>query len=138
MSIPLFFPAVRYVRRLAISKRARTLRALCETAGVECKASGNWTDRIVDLIDGDRILIAAEPGDWSAVQISLPQQDQRIAARIALAVMAYVLHDLVAKQSIMGANWSRVSAPRGRKRSGSALSTAERQRRYRVRHQRND
>jgi hypothetical protein len=47
--------------------------------------------------------------------------------------MAYAVHDLVAKQSISGAAWGRISAPRGRIALGTALSVAERQRRFRAR-----
>lgn len=131
--IPLFFPRIRYVSRLAVSSSATTLRELCESAGVSCKASGAWTERVVDLIEAERLQITAEPSDWSVVQIALPLADPRKAARIALAVMAYALHDLVAKQSIMGAPWARIAAPRGRSFSGTALSTVERQRLYRLR-----
>ena len=136
MSIPLFFPPVRYVPRLAISARATTLRALCDSAGVACKASGAWTDRVVDLVTAESVQISAQPGDWSAVQISLPGSDQRNRARLALAIMAYALHDLVARQSIMGAPWAQISLPRGRIASGAALSTTERQRRFRARNTR--
>jgi hypothetical protein len=137
MSIPLFFPRVRYVARLALSARATTLRALCDSAGVACKASGDWTSRVVDLVPAHTLQIAAEPGDWSAVQISLPDGDRRTRARLALATMAYALHDLVARQSIMGAPWAKISLPRGRIASGAALSTVERQRRFRARQLRN-
>jgi len=133
MSIPLFFPAVEYVPHLKVSARAMTLRALCEAAGVLCKASGAWTDRVVDLAFADDVKIVAGPGDWSAVRICSPIIDRRLAARLGLAVMAYSLHDLVARQSIIGAPWARISAPRGRIARGVALSTAERQRRFRAR-----
>jgi hypothetical protein len=133
MSIPLFFPPVRYVPRLRISARATTLRALCKSAGVSCKASGAWTDRVVDLVEDDAVRIVAEPGEWSTVQISIPATDHRDAARLALAAMAYALHDLVAKQSIKGERWTRVSVPRGRIASGTALSATQRQRRFRAR-----
>jgi hypothetical protein len=134
MSIPLFFPPVDYVPRLRLSKQALSLRALCGAAGVSCKASGAWTERIVDVIPYRNLQIVAEPGDWSPVQISVPGVSGRAAARLALAVMAYAVHDLVAKQSISGVAWRRISAPRGRIASGTALSVAERQRRFRARH----
>ena len=69
MSIPLFFPPILYVPRLHLSARAKSLRALCRSAGVVCKASGVWTERIVDLIPASDLRIVAEPGDWSPVQI---------------------------------------------------------------------
>jgi hypothetical protein len=109
------------------------LRKLCGVAGIACKASGAWTERIVDVIEASDLQILAEPGDWSPVQISIPHASRRDAARLALAAMAYALHDLVAKQSIAGATWVRVSPPPGRIASGTALSAAERQRRFRER-----
>jgi hypothetical protein len=133
MSIPLFFPAVRYVPRLALSPRATTLRALCESAGVACKASGAWTERIVDVVAAQALEIAAEPGDGAPVRISVPPGNRRHRARLALAAMAYGLHDLVARQSIRGESWTRIALPRGRIPSGAALSTRERQRRFRAR-----
>jgi hypothetical protein len=133
MSIPLFFPTVRYAPRLTLSPGATTLRALCESAGVVCKASGAWTERVVDIVTGDTLEIVAEPGDGAPVRISLPANDHRSAARLALAVMAYGLHDLVAKESIRGASWTRIALPRGRIPSGAALTTRERQRRFRAR-----
>jgi hypothetical protein len=136
MSIPLFFPVVRYVPRLKLSARATSLRAICDSAGVICKASGAWTERVIDVIPASQLQIAAEPGDWSPVQISTSVAAGRDAARLALAALAYGLHDLVAKQSIAGAVWARISAPRGRIASGTALSVAARQRRFRARHPR--
>jgi hypothetical protein len=78
--------------------------------------------------------ISAEPGEWSAVQIGIPKSGKRDAARLALAVLAYAIHDVVAKQSIVGQSWARVAPPRGRIASGTAMSLAERQRRFRLRH----
>ena len=131
MSIPLFFPPVRYVPRLTLSPRATTLRALCESAGVICKASGAWTERVVDVIEAGALGITAQPGDEAPVQISVPKGGRRERARLALAAMAYGLHDLVAKQSIRGEPWTCIALPRGRIPSGAALSSRERQRRFR-------
>jgi hypothetical protein len=123
MSIPLFWPSVRYVPRLNIGARATTLRALCDVAGVPCRASGAWTNRIIDVIENDAVQIVAEPDDWSAVQIFVPSSTQRDAARLALAALAYALHDPVAKQSIQGAPWARIAVPRGRIATSTALSS---------------
>ncbi len=133
MSIPLFFPAIEYVPRLKVGARAMTLRTLCEAAGVLCKASGAWTGRVVDLAFGNHLQIIAEPGDWSGVRVYSPITDRQQLAQLGLAVMAYALHDLVARESIVGAPWARISPPRGRVARGTALSSAERQRRFRAR-----
>ena len=68
MSLPVFFPAPVYVRQ--IRGRSRTIAQLCSAAGVECRAFGNWINRpVVIRAAGDTIRIAAEPGDWGAVEI---------------------------------------------------------------------
>ena len=71
MSIPLFFPAVHYVPRLKRTATVMTLRALCDQAGVACKASGAWTDRVIMLSASNALRIVAEPGDGSAVLIAV-------------------------------------------------------------------
>jgi hypothetical protein len=133
MSIPLFFPPVRYMPHLSLSSGARTLRALCESAGVACKASGEWTERLVDVVEADKLTIVAEPGDGAPVRIGIPPGERRQRARLALAAMAYGVHDLVAKESIKGQPWTRIALPRGRIPTGTALSARERQRRFRAR-----
>ncbi len=135
MSLPVFYPSPVYVRR--IRGRARTIEALCRLAGVECRAFGNWVRRPVVIRSfGDSIRVAAEPGDWGAVEITLPQpvQSEREQARLALGALAYSLFDGVARSSVAGQEWSRAALPRGR-RPGAARpkSNAERQQALRQR-----
>ncbi|MHB8257907.1 MAG: hypothetical protein ACYDHY_05415 [Acidiferrobacterales bacterium] len=132
MSIPLFIPPPTYVARLP-RRHPMTLEAVCAAAGIRCKAAGPWTQRPVSIVHGKRLKVVAEPGDWGAVQISMKPDTRVREARLALAVLAFSLHDLVARQSIAGQPWTAVSAPRGRPASGTALSNAARQRRYRER-----
>jgi hypothetical protein len=131
MSIPLFFPPIRYVARLTPTSGAATLRTLCIRAGVPCRATGAWTERLVEVVVAHELGITAEPGEGAAVQIAMPRSEPRQMARLALAAMAYALHDLVAKESIRGQPWATIATPRGRIRTGTALSTRERQRRFR-------
>ncbi len=136
-----FCPQPKVVRALVPSAaaRAETVRSLCARAGVDCLASGAWTERKVYLVPvpaGEVLSIVKEPGDWSAVQVGLPGVDINsvAAARGALLVLAYGLMDLVARESIRGVVWARPSAARGRPRTGKAMSNAQRQARYRQRH----
>jgi len=73
----------------------------------------------------------AEPGDWGSIKIVVVSSSKVKAARLALGALAYAMHDPVAKQSIMEQPWAKLRPPRGRKRLGSALSNAERQKRFR-------
>ena len=137
MSLPVFFPAPVYVRQ--IRGRSRTIAQLCRAAGVECRAFGNWINRpVVIRAAGDTIRIAAEPGDWGAVEITMPAsvQSGQEQARFALGALAYSLFDGVARASVAGHEWSRAALPRGR-RPGVARpkSNAERQRAFRGRAQ---
>lgn len=132
MSIPLFFPAVAYVQKLVL-KRPKNLRQICRSAGVVCKASGPWTERKVEMVRGKALRILAEPGDWSALQIETSVSGTKQQAQLALAVLAYGMNDLVAKQSLVGQEWQRLRPPRGRPRKERALSARERQRRFRKR-----
>ena len=136
MSIPLFFPPVSYLKKIPLAPSLAlrtTLRELCQHAGIQCKASGGWTDRAVEIVCADEIRIFAEPGDWGKVRIELPDSDIQQQARLALATLAYGMHDLVAKQSLQGAKWRKLGPPRGRPRSSRALSVKERQRKFRMR-----
>lgn len=130
MSIPMYIPAPSYVRRLPL-KRPMTLDMLCQRVGIECRASGLWTKRQVEIVHGDTLEIMAEPGDWGAVQIRTPERDAKRKARLALAVLAYGLHDLAARQSVIASRCFQLRPPRGRPRKARALSVRERQRRFR-------
>lgn len=136
MSIPLFYPPARFVARLEL-KRPIALRRLCELAGVQCRASGDWIDRQVEVVvrPGQPMTIEAEPGYKGAVRVSVPdlREHAQHSYRVALGALAYGLMDGVARESIRGADWARPAPPRGRPRSGTAQTSAERQRRHRSR-----
>lgn len=134
MSIPLFLPLPQY-QPLPHVAGAISVRALCGLAGVECKATGAWTERHVKIITADGAVpaLVAAPGDWGLVKITLPTDERVRVARYALAIMAYALHDPVCRQSIAHAEWAAIAAPRGRPRLPKAASNAERQQRFRKR-----
>ena len=137
MSLPLFFPHVRYMP--AVEQAGRLpLAQVCEAAAVRCEAIGRCTQRPLRIVaGGEKGWILAEPGSWGAVEIGVPQSDwatEKRRARWALGAMAYVLFDGVARASIAKHPWARIAVPRGRAPSdGLALSNAERQKRYRAR-----
>ncbi len=131
MSIALFLPLPSYVPHLLLEKPL-TVRTLCGLAGVRCRASGQWTERKVEITAGSPIEVVAEPGDWGSVRIAIQSGSKLAKARLALAIMAYSIHDVVALESIRGAEWSRVALPRGRPKTGLALTGGERQRRFRA------
>ena len=132
MSIPLFFPPATFVPQLLLSTPV-SIKALCELAGIECRASGAWTGREIETIEGGKLRVTAEPGDWGRVRIEIPKGDPQKQALLALAVLAYGMHDLVAKQSLLGNKLISVAPPRGRPRKARPLSGSERQRRFRER-----
>jgi len=134
MSNAFFLPTPQVVPHLD-KALARPLREVLQDAGVSCRASGVWTERPV-LIDREFDGIQKEPGDWGAVRVGVPASstDQQ-AARSAAYAMAYAIMDIVARESVRGATWAKISAPKGRPPSGvRPMSSAERQRAYRLRH----
>jgi len=132
MSIPLFFPAVKYLPNLVL-RDSITIKELCAHAGITCRASGSWTSRKVEIVHADSLSVIAEPGDWGNVIIQMPLHERQQRARLALAVLAYGMHDLVAKQSVAGLAIMRLGPPKGRRKAARAMSVAERQRRFRER-----
>lgn len=131
MRAPLFFPPPRYVPAIDTT-HATTVADLCAVAGIACKASGEWIRRSVVVNQSDLLAIDAEPGHCGAVRLTVPPQlSGREAARFALCVLAYGVHDLVARQSVAGHPWTKPRNPPGREKSGRALTTRERQRRFR-------
>lgn len=130
MSIGLFFPVPRYVVRLPPSNAVPiTLRALCTQAGVTCRASGTWTQRLVYVEHGEPA-VTAEASPRSAVLIRSSGSTKQERFRYALAALAFALMDLVARESIRSQAWAQPAQPRGRPRGGTALNTRERQRRH--------
>ena len=140
MSMPLFFPMPMPVAQLDNLDKALTLAEICQLAGVPCRASGPWTKRRVVMTSGETALILAEAAPRTGVMVQVPRhflgghlkQNSRIKqARYVLAALAYGAMDLVARESVRGALWARPGTPRGRPRTGKALSNCERQRRFR-------
>lgn len=132
--MPFQFPVPRYSAHLRLTK-PQTLLGLCEQALVPCRASGEWTQRKVGVVCGDALQIEAEPGYLGAVRITVPSTecDPVDRARLALGALAYGLFDGVARATVAGQSWAKPAKPAGRPKTGRALTTAERQRRFRER-----
>lgn len=113
MAMPLFFANPVYVPRLDRTGSI-PLWVLCERAGVPCSASGAWVDRPIVLAHGADYAIVAEPGGFGAVHLQVPAHVPRCreAARHALAMLAYVLFDPVARECVCGQPWARPVVPR--------------------------
>ena len=137
MRLPVFFPPIRYQREIA--ERGIPLFALCQSAGVECKAVGRWVNREIVMrlagAPGDECIIC-EPWDWQKVMVVTPVgvASARARARWVLGALAYAVFDGVARASIAGQSWARAALPRGPATAHHApISNAERQRRFRQR-----
>lgn len=135
MSLPVFFPPIKYQR--VIAERGIPLVALCQSAGVECKAVGRWVNREIVMrqaaAPGDECIIC-EPGDWQKVMVVTPLgiASPQARARWVLGALAYAVFDGVARASIAGQPWARAALPRGPAMARQApISNAERQRRFR-------
>lgn len=132
MYTPFFVPPPRFTGRL-ILRRPRTVRELCALVGVPCRGSGEWTNRLVEVRYGSVLTITALPGDWGSVVITAPVRGVLAQSQLALYLLAYALHDLVAKESIRTTKLAQISPPKGRPRRTRPQSNAERQRRFRER-----
>ena len=137
MSLPVFFPPVRFQR--SIVESGIPLSALCQLAGVPCKAVGRWVNREIVVrqanAPGDESIIC-EPGDWQKVLITTPVgvANGQARARWALGALAFAIFDGVARASIAGQPWARAAMPRGPSTPQRvAMSNAQRQRRWRQR-----
>ena len=135
MQMPFFIPIPKIVPLLKL-KHGRPLREHCAKAGVVCRGSGAWTQRLVEVRFGAKLQILIEPGDWGAVLITAPTKAASEKSRLALYILAYGLHDLVAKESIRNTPLSEVTPPLGRPRISRALTNRERQKRFRERRKR--
>jgi hypothetical protein len=132
VSLPVFFPACDVVAVLPPGERL-TLRALCERAGLACRVSGPPARRRVRLADGPALRALRKPGPLSDVWLAVPRGDPKKRALQALGLLAYGVLDYGARETLRGLPIACPSPGPGRPASGRALSSAERQRRHRMR-----
>lgn len=133
MSLPLFFPPLRYVKWIDRS-HAIPLEQLCAEAGVRCEAVGAWVRRPIVLLNAvaAKPWLRAEPGDWGAVEVGTPPLGSRVRqARWALGALAFVLFDGVARATVQGKPWALIERARGPAQGARrSLTNAERQRNF--------
>ena len=118
---------------MAARSHKRPLHEWCALAGVPCRASGAWTERLIAVRAGAEEALIVMSGSCGAVQITTPRSGLVTQARYVVGLLAYGLNDLVARETIRGAPWAKLRPPKGRPRSARALTNVERQRRYRLR-----
>ena len=131
--IPAMFPPATIVVEAPRGK-THTVESLCHQAGIECRVTGPSASRVVYLHRAGHLEVHREPGNTGAVSVGLPgdlPEKPREAALLVLAVLAYVVFDYAARESVRGRPEMRVSLPRGRPRSPTTMTGAERQRRWR-------
>ena len=132
MGLPAFFPPADVVAGLPPGERLM-LRALCERAGIPCRVSGPPVNRRVRLAPGPTLRALRMPGPLAEVWLCVPRGSRRRRALLALGLLAYAVFDYGARESLRGIAQARATAGPGRPGSGKALTSAERQRRYRKR-----
>ncbi len=133
MALPLFFPIPKNVETLP--EGGESLRAWCDAAGVVCRASGAWVERRVIGMPSIEPAIRRVPLN-GAVEIGVPAhhaKSRQSIARYVLGAMAFAIFDHVARETIRGREWSKIEAPRGRRKSGVAQSNRLRQANFRRR-----
>ena len=87
--------------------------------------------RKIYIRQADKITIMREPGTIGTVAITLNELDEKASATLALGILAYVVFDYVARESVRGRPEMKTAPPRGRPPKPRVLNGAERQRRWR-------
>lgn len=109
------------------------MRSLCREAGIECRVTGPAALRKIYLRESRTLDVCREPGSLGAVSVGVPAGRKMDRAALALGLLAYVVFDYAARESMRGRPESRLSPPLGRPRVARPLSGAERQGRWRAR-----
>lgn len=110
-----------------------TYQELCAMAGVIPRVSGPALERnILVSSDGKNARLTRHD---DRLFVSLPhtfRRDKKSALRV-LEVLAYGFNDYAAREAVCGRGLFIPVAPRGRPRTGKALTPAEKMRQYRAR-----
>jgi len=130
--IPAMFPPASIAVTIPRGQ-THTIETLCRQAGIECRVTGPSASRVIYLRRTPRLEIHRKPGLMGPVSVGSPEKKPRERAVLALAVLAYVVFDYAARESVRGWSEMRVSLPLGRPRSPRPMTGAERQRRWRAR-----
>jgi hypothetical protein len=131
--LPAVFPKAMIVKRVPHG-RGSTVRSLCRAAGIDCRVIGPAAERRIYLRFTSEIEVAREPGPFGCVSVGVPDKgDGKEQATLALGILAYVVFDYAARESMRARPEARMKLPLGRPRKARPLSGAERQRRWRER-----
>ena len=127
--LPAFYPPVNIVRHVDDGERL-TVSLLCERAGVACRVTGQAAQRpVIIKKTGAGVALTRLPGDFGAMHIACHNTDPRFI----LGAMAYGFNDYAARESVRDLGLFGIAPPKGRPRTGRALSGARRTRRSRAR-----
>jgi len=132
--LPALLPQAQIVKRVSRRGRGLTVGALCREAGIECRVTGPGAGRKVYVRRSSEPRVEREPGTLGTVAMSLNARDEKSRAVLALGILAYVVFDYVARESVRGLPEMKTAPPRGRPPKPRVLSGAERQRRWRSAH----
>lgn len=127
-----FLPPPTYVRQILDTSSFQTLNEWCEQAQIPCKASGGWTNQRLGLIDKASLCIEIDQSGQIGIGGLKFGETPTTIARYVLCIAAYHLHNLVAKESVRGRSWAKVTAPKGRVPQARVKTNAERQRTFRA------
>lgn len=140
LMLPLSYPKVSIMAKVPRG-RAFTVRSLCRAAKIPCRVTGPSTKRRVYLrfareLTTHDINIYREPGVLGAVTIeTVPWRSDQEQAVQALGALAYAVFDYAARESLRGRPEAKNQKPVGRPKKQRPLTGAERQRRWRERHE---
>ena len=126
LSTPLHLPGNEAEKLMSAGKKT-TLDELCGAISIAPRVTGGMA-RKVYLIEGDKHF--RSPGCYFVGVSGIPESD--LALRV-MEVLAYSFNDYAARETMRGRKLFNFRPAPGRPRSGSALSAAEKMRRYRSR-----
>jgi hypothetical protein len=132
--LPALLPQAQIVRRALRQGRRLTVEALCRELAIECRVTGPCIKRKVYVRQASELVVEREPGAMGTVSMGLNRSGKKDQAVLALGILAYVVFDYVARESVRGLPEMKTSPPVGRPRKTRILSGAERQRRWRATH----
>ena len=132
--LPALLPQAQIVKKVSRRGRKLTVGILCREAGIVCQVTGPGAGRKVYVRQSSEPRAEREPGPLGTVAIGLDASDKKSLAVLALGILAYVLFDYVARESVRGRPEMKTAPPRGRPPKPRVLSGAERQRRWRSAH----
>jgi len=130
--LPAILPEVTITAKAPNGQR-ETIFSLCQAGGIECKVTGPAALRHIHLLAG-QLAVAREPGSLGLVAITIPEEDPKRRAILALGILAYAVFDYAARESLRGNPEAAFALPLGRPRKARPLNGAERQRLWRTRH----